>query len=62
MKQKKNQANGSLKGKIGVYIPEKRMWVYANTQKEADDYILRLRAKESALQASRQMANKKIKK
>ncbi|MBE0662931.1 MAG: hypothetical protein IH597_10745 [Bacteroidales bacterium] len=59
MKQEKNQCNGSIKGKISIYLPDKRMWVYADSQKEADDYVLRLRAKDTALQASRQAMNKK---
>lgn len=59
MKQEKNQSNGSIKGKISIYLPDKRMWVYADSKKEADDYVLRLRAKDTALQASRQAMNKK---
>ena len=59
MKTEKSQSTGSLKGKISIYLPEKRLWVYADTKKEADDYILRLRAKEVAIQTARQSLNKK---
>ena len=58
MKSDKNQLTGSLKGKISIYLPEKRMWVYAKTQKQAENYILRLKAKDSAIQAARQTLNK----
>jgi hypothetical protein len=59
MKTEKSHSTGSLKGKVSIYLPDKRLWVYADTKKEADDYILRLRAKDTALQASRQSMNKK---
>jgi hypothetical protein len=58
MKSSNNQLTGSLKGKTSVYLPEKRMWVYANTQKQANNYILRLKAQDSAIQAARQTLNK----
>jgi len=59
MKSDKNSSTGSLKGKTAVYIPEKRMWVYTDTKKQADDYIKRLNAKEAELQASRHAMSKK---
>jgi hypothetical protein len=59
MQTEKNQSTGSIKGKVSIYLPDKRLWVYADTKKEADDYILRLRAKDTALQASRQSMIKK---
>jgi len=58
MKSSKDQLTGSLKGKISIYLPEKRMWVYAKTKQQADNYILRLKANDSAIQAARQSLNK----
>jgi hypothetical protein len=53
MKSSKNQLTGSLKGKISIYLPEKRMWVYAQTQQQADNYILRLKARDTAIRGSK---------
>jgi hypothetical protein len=58
MKSAKTLLTGSLKGKISVYLPEKRLWVYAISQKQADNYILRLQAQDSAIQAARQSLSK----
>jgi exopolysaccharide biosynthesis protein len=53
MKSSKNPLTGSLKGKYSVYLPEKRLWIFTDTKKEADDYVKRLKAKDASMQVSK---------